>query len=185
MNAVLHIPRVVHRVTIGVDPGVTGALAVLADGRADELADMPICAADSGDKSVVDSVALAGWLRDVRGRFPGASFVVVIERVQPMPSQARHGRDGERRSMGATSAFNFGRAFEAARSVALAMGFRVVTVPSLTWKRSLGLDGQAKDVARVRAIARFPEAQRGLTRRKDGGRADALWIAKWAEVTEA
>ena len=52
------------------------------------------------------------------------------------------------------------------------------------WKRHLRLTGMDKDAARQLVIERFPSAAPNMKRKKDVGRADALLLAHWGEVTE-
>ena len=51
------------------------------------------------------------------------------------------------------------------------------------WKRHFRIPGKSKDpdAGRCVAIARFPSVADQLQRKKDSGRADALWLALWLE----
>ena len=160
------------RVTIGVDPGQTGALAVLVDGVPTELIDMPSMPRRAGGLQV-DAASLAASVRGVRMAHPGAAFLAVIEQVGAMPK------------CGGTGMFRFGQADGIARGVLGALGIGYIEVPPQVWKRHLRLTGCDKDAARTLVIQRFPELALRLARKKDVGRADALLIALWAELTEA
>lgn len=161
------------RVTFGVDPGLSGAIATLVDGEPGPLFDMPVMR--TGDKGEVDAFALAGLIRAVRSQHPGATFSAGVERVRAMPD-----RSGPHvRKMGAQSSFNFGDGFGQVKSVFRVLGLPVDLVEAAVWKRRFALLGQDKDAARLLAITRFPEAAAQLQRKKDCGRADALWIALW------
>lgn len=169
------------RLTIGIDPGQTGALAAFADGMFERFVDMPVMPRPAGGNQI-DGAALAAAIREIRARHPGADVQVVLEQVNAMPSKP--GQDGQRRGMGSTSAFNFGEGFGVIKGVVSAMGLPLLLVHPQRWKKAYGLIGQDKDVARTVAIQRLPVAAPSLTRKKDIGRADAALIASWAHTTE-
>lgn len=87
--------------SIGIDPGLSGALAILApDGTLELVADLPIVR----DRSLawVDGGALQSMLLDAIG---GRQSRAVVERVSAMPKQ------------GVTSSFQFGVGFDSILSV--------------------------------------------------------------------
>lgn len=161
-----------HRLVLGIDPGQSGAIAALADGAPKEFWDMPTMPRKAGGNEV-DAATLATNIRNIIGRNPGAYTVAVLEAVSAMPKQ------------GVSSVFRFGESFGIVKGILGALRVPVVLVPAATWKRRLGLWGTEKDFARTLAIQRFPIAADPLRRKKDVGRADALLIAHWAELTEA
>lgn len=156
--------------TLGIDPGQTGAIAVLADGEFAAFVDMPTMARPAGGEQINGS-ALASALREVRQRYPGAAVLATLEQVGPMPKQ------------GVTSTFRFGEGFGVVQGVLGALGIPLALVHPQRWKRLMGLQGKEKDVARTVALQRFPAAAAQLQRKKDVGRADALLIASWAWTT--
>lgn len=160
-----------YRLTLGVDPGQTGAVAVLADGVLDRFIDMPTTPRRAGGHQI-NAAALADSLRSVLREHPGAYALAVLEQVHAMPKQ------------GGSSGFRFGQADGVVRGVLGALGIGYIEVPPQMWKRHQRLIGCDKDAARTLAIQRFPAAATQLTRKKDVGRADALLIALWAETTE-
>lgn len=160
------------RLTIGIDPGQTGALAVLADGQWAEFVDMPVMPRAGGSGMHVNGAALAAALREILAIHPGAYTLAVLEEVGAMPKQ------------GVTSTFRFGEGLGVIRGVLGALGIPFLMVRPDRWKKSLRLTGLAKDSARTHAIQLFPAAAAELTRKKDCGRADALLIAHWAHLTE-
>jgi hypothetical protein len=85
----------------------------------------------------------------------------------------------------AALAFRFGQSDGILRGVLGSLNLPMIEVAPVRWKRYLGLTGKPKDVARTLAIQRFPDAAAQLTRKKDVGRADAILIALYAELTEA
>lgn len=168
------------RLTFGIDPGISGAIATLIDGEPGPILDMPTF--DNGTASEIDARALAEWIRAQRAQHPGAYVSACIERVRAMPNRQKPGEPA--RTMGAQSSFNFGDGFGQVKAVFRVMGLSPVLVEALTWKRHMGLLGTEKDAARLLAIRRFPAAAMSLQRKKDSGRADALLVAQWFENSQ-
>ena len=146
-------------ITIGIDPGNTGAIAVIDDTNSVvELHDMPLMA--NGKKQQVNPAALAEMLAPWRGY-----AVVRVERVSAMPGQ------------GVSSMFNFGMGFGVIQGVVAALGMPVELVTPQSWKKKANLIGKDKDNARTLAQQLYPSAS--LARKKDIGRADAILIARF------
>ena len=147
---------------IGIDPGNTGAIAILdAQDSVLSLFDMPCMALGKSDKQQVNPAELArilksNWTVDA---------VVYLERVSSMPGQ------------GVVSMFNFGMGFGIIQGVCAAISLPVHLVAPNVWKRKAGLIGSEKDAARTLAQQLYPEAMLG--RQKDIGRADAILIARF------
>jgi hypothetical protein len=158
-------------VTIGIDPGQTGAIAVLADGEFDRFIDMPLKQRAGGGHHV-DERALSASLRGLFGVHQGAYVYGVLEVVATRPGE------------GAVGAFRFGESYGVVRGVLGGVGIGFITVRPQVWKGYLGLNGREKDEARGEAMKRHPGSVPFLQRKKDCGRADALLIATWAEITE-
>jgi len=159
------------RVTIGIDPGATGALAILADGRCTALYDMPVMPGAVRGMQV-NTRALAAILRGVLHQYQGAFPFAVLEEVAAMPGNGR------------SSMFSFGKSYGAVIGVLGALDIGIVPANPAVWKKHMHLSGKEKDVARTVAIERFPNVADQLAHKKDIGRADALLIALWAELTE-
>lgn len=156
-----------YRVTIGVDPGLSGALAVLADGDPADIVDMPTRTV--GEWREIDAISLTALLRGYRGRYVGADFSACLEKVGARPGD------------GGTSLFRFGEGAGAIRGVLESLGIRYSRAIPAVWKRRFGLLGTEKDAARELAIRRFPSVAHLLQRKKDQGRADALLLALFHE----
>lgn len=159
------------RLTLGIDPGQTGAVAALADGSPAGFIDMPTAPRSAGGNEV-NGLALAAKLRELVAAHPGAYVIAILEAVHAMPQQ------------GVSSIFRFGESFGVVKGVLSALGIRYVLVPPQMWKRNLRLTGLDKDAARQLVIERFPDAAPDMKRKKDIGRADALLLAHFGEVTE-
>jgi crossover junction endodeoxyribonuclease RuvC len=147
---------------VGVDPGASGALAVLDEGLLKTVSDMPVLKIRRGktDKPEVDGYALSGLFRQWK------PDIVVIEQVGGIPGQS------------APAAFNFGRSAGAVEYTAKALSLRVEMVAPVTWKKALRCN-EGKDGARALASRLWP-AQAGLFARvKDDGRAESALVAEW------
>lgn len=147
---------------IGIDPGNTGAIALLDGDSFVDVIDMPLMA--NGKKQQVNAVELAKICSDFVAR---GAHSAIVERVGAMPGQ------------GVSSMFNFGMGFGAIQGVlsALQIPYRLVTPQK--WKKAAGLVGKEKDNARTLAQQLYPAAPLG--RKKDIGRADAILIARFGE----
>lgn len=168
------------RLTIGIDPGVKGAVAWLADGVPAGYLDMPRLACGR-----VDGKRLAGELRGVLQQHTGADVLVVHELVCGFRGQS------------AGLSFDFGQADGIVRGVVAALGLRWIEVRPQAWKKHYGLleprakkgepkvPGPGKDASRALVVRLFPNAALPYLRAKDDGRAEAVLLARWAEETEA
>ena len=147
---------------IGIDPGLTGALAIIDDaGAVVALSDLPVIR----DLSLawVDGSALQSLLLDAIG---GRQSRAVVERVSAMPKQ------------GIASAFCFGVGLGSILSVLQALHIPLELVTPGVWKRSYGL-GKDKHASLHKARLMFPSAELHLA--KHDGRAEALLIARYAQ----
>lgn len=159
---------------IGIDPGVDGAISVVtAEGRFVSVVDLPTMLANkTGTKRQVNVAELARTLRQVILENPDC--MAIVERVTAMPSIP--GANGERRGMGAASAFMFGKCCGHIEGVLAALGIPVEFVTPTQWKRAMNLSAD-KEAARAFAQSIYPTAPLGL--KKHHGRAEALLVAKW------
>jgi Holliday junction resolvasome RuvABC endonuclease subunit len=160
-------------IVIGIDPGLTGAVAVLK-GRSVLFFDTPMVMVKSSGKTrnryVPEQMAstLAQY-QDIRGE--GDPLVIAIERSRPMPKQ------------GVTSTFSVGYGAGLWRGIIAALGFECVEVEPAQWKKEMlgGTAGQDKNASILCACKKFPAAAAMLMRAKDHGRADALLIAAYVQ----
>jgi crossover junction endodeoxyribonuclease RuvC len=154
-------------ITIGIDPGLTGAIGVLNNGVFVAVLDMPTVAKGSGVvKNEVDPAGLITMLREYA---VAVEFTcVVLERVNAMPGQ------------GSSSIFSLGDSFGCARSSIAACRFETVYVAPATWKKYFKLTSD-KEQSRSLAVRMFPEAPINLKKHSD--RAEALLMARWLYET--
>lgn len=148
-------------IVLGVDPGISGALAFfeVSAGRV-EVVDMPTIAAGTNSKRVVDEASLASCVENYRTLLAHA----FVERVGAMPGQ------------GVTSMFSFGRSFGVVLGVLAAFRVPVTLVQPQRWKAALSVPA-AKDGARARASQLMPGFARLWPLVKHDGRAEAALIA--------
>jgi crossover junction endodeoxyribonuclease RuvC len=164
----------------GIDPGVTGAVCSI-DSITREVAfwDTPVATIRSGKtfKNQMDPHACARILESLRDQSRG-EILVTIEKVNAMPSIP--GTDEIARSMGATSAFNFGMGFGMWIAICAALQIPYQLVHPATWKAALmqGM-GKEKDASRVKAMQLYPYTASDLARKKDHARGDALLLAHY------
>jgi len=154
---------------IGIDPGAHGAIAVL-DETGDLLAveDMPSTSEASG-RPATNAPLLAGILARAHAR------VAFCEFVGARPTDAR------------VAAFAFGRARGCIEGCAGALGLRIIFLTPPTWKRLADIPPgvENKDLARTRAIARWPGHAELFARKCDVDRAEAALIAMAGLTREA
>jgi crossover junction endodeoxyribonuclease RuvC len=147
-------------ITIGLDPGLTGALAILNEsGDCERVADLPVIR--DGKLSWIDGSALQSLLIDSLAGRPARAFV---ERVQAFPQQGR------------SSAFNFGVGFGSILSILQARHIAIELVMPTQWKKALGLSND-KRASLDKARLLFPTAELHLA--KHDGRAEALLLARY------
>ena len=88
---------------IGIDPGLSGAVAILDNLKIFDLFDMPIMAEGKKNKNQLNSAQLVKILRS--HILTNDDTFVIVEQVSAMPGQ------------GVTSMFNFGQTFGAIKGI--------------------------------------------------------------------
>lgn len=160
------------RLILGIDPGLTGAIAALDhNGALIDATDLPTILIGKGGGSVkrqISAAGLAEHLRWVTGRIMDDTLVI-IERVAAMPKQ------------GASSTFSLGDTSGCIRGVVATLGLPISYVTPAQWKKHFGL-GTDKEEARARATLLYPAAE--LTRKKDHNRAEAILLARYGLETQ-
>ncbi len=151
-------------ICIGIDPGLTGAIALLRNGEYYDLMDMPtIAKGGSGKvKYEVSPVAITQFLRSKIT--PNDASAAIIERVNSMPGQS------------AATVFSLGDSFGTARAVLACSRIAYRDVTPQVWKKHFSLSSD-KEQSRALATKLFPEAELHLKRFHD--RAEALLLARY------
>jgi crossover junction endodeoxyribonuclease RuvC len=142
--------------TVGIDPGLTGAVALLRGAELVEVVDMPVVT-PKGRKPRVDVGGLASVLA------AWAPVEALVERVGPAPGA------------GVSSMFRFGYGAGAIEGVLAGLGIEVVLVAPTVWKPAMRL-GSDKGRARAEAQRLFPALASLFDRVRDDGRAEAALL---------
>ena len=150
---------------IGIDPGLSGAIAILEDSKIKELFDMPVMPDGKKNKRQLNSALLVKLLKDNIESLENT--VMVVEQVNAMPGQ------------GVTSMFNFGQTFGAIKGVCAALGLPIYFVRPAKWKKHFELINSSKDASRTKAIEMYPSLCDDLSKKKDVNKSDAILIAKY------
>ncbi|KAG9155681.1 hypothetical protein Leryth_003964 [Lithospermum erythrorhizon] len=155
---------------LGVDPDVSGALAVLRPDRSVEVFDSPHLKVRVG-KGVRKRLDAKSIVQLVKRFNAPIGTTVYVEQSLPFPQDGKQGWW--------SGGFGYGMWI----GILVASGFSVVPVPSLSWKNEFKLSGSrsSKDASRELASELFPSTSSLLKRKKDHGRAEALLIAAYGK----
>jgi crossover junction endodeoxyribonuclease RuvC len=151
---------------IGIDPGLSGAIAVINGTDSLMIFDMPTMTVERNGKAKrqVSATELAQILKTAKSD----DCHVFVEKVSAMAGQ------------GVTSVFSFGRSFGMIEGILAALQMPVTYVAPATWVKAVHR-GAGKDASRSRAMELFPDNQADFKRVKDDGRSDASLIAYWGK----
>jgi crossover junction endodeoxyribonuclease RuvC len=155
------VSRIETHAYIGIDPGLTGAIAHLSPAGIIRVRDLPTLRA-RGSKNTLDVHATVGFLKYLAD-VSGPDLTVILEEVSSMPKQ------------GVVSTFTFGRTFGQLEGAIVGLGMKLHMVRPVVWKKAMGVSAD-KDAARLAASRAFPEAVDQWARKKDHGRAEAALL---------
>tara|TARA_B100000767_G_scaffold272966_1_gene301906 strand:- start:700 stop:1218 length:519 start_codon:yes stop_codon:yes gene_type:complete len=156
---------------IGIDPGLSGAIAILENNKIKELFEMPVMPEGKKNKRQLNSAQLVKLLKDNFDKKEEIS--VVVEQVNAMPGQ------------GVTSMFNFGQTFGAIKGICAALGLPIFFVRPAKWKKHFELINSSKDASRTKAIEMYPAISDQLSKKKDVNKSDAILIARFFSDTKS
>tara|TARA_Y100001935_G_C17274020_1_gene493603 strand:+ start:738 stop:1223 length:486 start_codon:yes stop_codon:yes gene_type:complete len=154
---------------IGIDPGLSGAIAVMEDNKVLNLFDIPVMSEGKKNKRQLNSALLVSLLKE--NIVSHEEVAVVVEQVNAMPGQ------------GVTSMFNFGQTFGAIKGVCAALDLPIFFVRPSKWKKHFELINSSKDSSRTKAIEMYPKLSNQLTKKKDVNKSDAILIARYYSET--
>ena len=143
---------------VGVDPGVTGAIAVIIDGRLKSVWDMPMHDSRCDGAHVHEILEGVAMAHDT---------TVVVEDTQPMPKN------------GSIASFKLGLNTGVVLGVVQSMSLPLRRVRPSDWKRGQGLIGKTKNASRGLASELYPEFANQFRLVKNDGRAEAALIARY------
>ena len=150
---------------VGIDPGLSGAIAILEDKKVLNVYDMPVMAEEKKNKRQINSAQLVNLLRENNEN--DEELVVIVEQVNAMPGQ------------GVTSMFNFGQTFGAIKGVCAALKLPIFFVRPSKWKKHYELINSSKDSSRTKVIEMYPSLANQLSKKKDVNKSDAILIARF------
>ena len=150
---------------IGIDPGLSGGIAILKENKVLDLFDMPVMSEGKKNKRQLNSAQLANLIK--KNIKTNEDVAVVVEQVNAMPGQ------------GVTSMFNFGQSFGAIKGVCAALEVPIYFVRPSKWKKYFDLINSSKDASRTKVIEMYPLLSSQLSRKKDVNKSDAILIARY------
>ncbi len=156
---------------IGIDPGISGSICFLDNGKILDVIEMPVMTDGKKNKKQVNGSQVYNEIIKRIKQFEKNQIRVVIEHVSAMPGQ------------GVTSMFNFGQSFGILKGICTAMQLSMYFVRPAKWKKYFNLLNSEKDASRTRAIEIFPYFSSQLSRKKDSNKADAILIASFYHET--
>ena len=152
---------------IGIDPGISGAICFLKNGKVIDAIEMPSMAEGKKNKKQVNGSQIFNEISLRIKDLNKEDIKVVIEQVSAMPGQ------------GVTSMFNFGQSFGILKGICSAMQLPMYIIRPAKWKKYFNLIKSEKDASRTKAIEIFPYYSSNLSKKKDSSKADAILIASY------
>ena len=152
---------------IGIDPGISGSICFLQEGKIIDVIEMPTMTDGKKNKKQVNGAQIFNEISKRINEVDKRSIKVVIEQVSAMPGQ------------GVTSMFNFGQSFGILKGICSAMQLPMYFVRPAKWKKYFNLINSEKDASRTKAIEIFPYFSSQLSKKKDSNKADAILIASF------
>jgi crossover junction endodeoxyribonuclease RuvC len=152
---------------IGIDPGISGSICFLEEGKIIDVLEMPTMAEGKKNKRQVNGSQIYNEILKKINKIEKQNIRVIIEQVSAMPGQ------------GVTSMFNFGQSFGILKGICSAMQLPMYFVRPAKWKKYFGLINSEKDASRTKAIEMFPYFSTNLSKKKDSNKADAILIASF------
>ena len=152
---------------IGIDPGISGSICFLENGKILDVIEMPVMTDGKKNKKQVNGSQIYNEILKRIDKDVTSNTRVVIEHVTAMPGQ------------GVTSMFNFGQSFGVLKGIFSAMQIPMDFISPVKWKKYYNLINTQKDSSRTKAIEFFPYISSKLSRKKDANKADAILIASF------
>lgn len=149
---------------IGIDPGLSGAVAIVDEDGALEVVDAPVVVVKNTRRDYLVA-NMAGLLLNHVVHGP---VVAALEQGIPMPRQASN------------TTYLMGRGGGLWEGALSALGIPYDLVPPQKWKKALGIPPKSdKGASRMLAARLFPANADLFARVKDDGRAEAALIAEY------
>jgi crossover junction endodeoxyribonuclease RuvC len=178
---------------LGIDPGITGAIALLNETELIDVQDLPTMPVGQGTGRVKNQINAAAFAVLIRELLAKSSLRVINDYPGPLTEGQPHDNFGnghvERQTpmvfiekvgampdQGIAGAFSLGDTVGCLRGVVTALGLPIHWVTPQSWKKFYKLPKE-KDVARSVAINLYPKAPLNL--KKHHNRAEAILIARY------
>ena len=136
----------------GIDPGLSGALAILDEKKIFEVIDLPTMSDGKKNKKQLNSAHLSKYIQS--NIIDLNKSAVVVEQVNAMPGQ------------GVTSMFNFGQTFGAIKGICATLNLPIYFVRPSKWKKHFELINSSKDASRTKAIEMYPTFADHLSKKR-------------------
>ena len=150
---------------IGIDPGLSGGIAILDNLKIFDIYDMPIMSEGKKNKNQLNSAQLVKIIK--KNIISNGDTFLIVEQVSAMPGQ------------GVTSMFNFGQTFGSIKGICAALNLPIFFVRPAKWKKHFDLINSSKDASRTKVIEMYPSISPRLSKKKDVNKADAILIARY------
>ncbi len=154
---------------IGIDPGLSGAIAILENNKVLNIFDIPVMSEGKKNKRQLNSALLVNLIKENINK--EEEVAVIVEQVNAMPGQ------------GVTSMFNFGQTFGALKGICAALELPIFFVRPSKWKKYFELINSSKDASRTKVIEMYPKLSSQLSKKKDVNKSDAILIARFYSDT--
>ena len=154
---------------IGIDPGLSGAIAILENNKVLNIFDIPVMSEGKKNKRQLNSALLVNLIKENINK--EEEVAVIVEQVNAMPGQ------------GVTSMFNFGQTFGALKGICAALELPIYIVRPSKWKKYFELINSSKDASRTKVIEMYPKLSSQLSKKKDVNKSDAILIARFYSDT--
>ena len=153
---------------IGIDPGLSGAVAFIHESDSVAFIDMPVFATKKG-KKFRNEIDLYALQQELAARSAGHESHLCIEAQSSRPGQ------------GVSSTFTIGKNYGLLLGMIETMRMRYEVVWPAAWKKAVmaGM-GDGKSESIIVATRLYPGVADDLRRVKDHNRADALLIAEFS-----
>ncbi len=137
---------------IGIDPGLSGGIAILEDNKIKCMFDMPVMADGKKNKRQLNRAFLVQLIKENIKNIEDT--VVIVEQVNAL------------RGQGVTSMFNFGQTFGAIKGICAALALPIFFVRPAKWKKHFELINPSKDASRTKVIEMYPLVSEELSKKK-------------------
>jgi len=153
-------------ITIGIDPGLSGSVAVLGEEGIIKIYDTPVAEIKSGKKT--KRAYVESEMARILSNYNIDGAHAAIEGQHAFPGQ------------GVSSMYKLGLGYGLWVGILAALKIPYTVISSTKWKKGMGLTGKEKAASCLRAQQLYPDAELFTERgRALDGRADALLIATY------